>query len=330
MDFFHGTLYKEKQIFNIEMLNDRKLKYSERNPVYRYWVFTCNNYTDSNVDFIKNELSEIADFDYVIVGYEVGEKGTHHLQGYAQFRKGIRFKRLRQLLDRRDFGGAYCSIERARGSAVQNRGYCWKGEAEKMSWPTWETEAHPSALYFERGNCQFNDNQGGRTDLVLIKDLLKNNDIKAVKEEFFPQWVRYHKSFEKYLAEQDQTHVRSYKKRKFKSSVYVNTGPPGSGKTKYFWDKYDNMDTITYANGFIIGYTGAPVVLFDDFESERVPRGLFLQLIDRYPMKVNVKGGSMEWNPETICITSNYDPESWYGYDLAVLRRIDEINKFNS
>lgn len=309
------------------MSNDTK--YNKENPVFRYWVFTCNNYTQSNIDCIKLELCKIADFAYAIAGHEVGEKGTPHLQCYAQFRKGIRHKRLRELLDRRQLGGSYCSIERAKGTAVQNRGYCWKGEAEKMSWPTWETEAHVSANYFEVGSIQFNDNQGGRNDLILIKDLLANNDMKAVKDEFFPQWVRYHKSFEKYLQEAPQKHVRSYTKRKFKSSVYCNWGDPDSGKTRYFWDKYDDMDTITYANGFIIGYTGNPIVLLDDFDSTRMPRGLFLQLIDRYPLKVNVKGASMEWNPEIICITSNYNPNTWYGNnDKAVMRRIDEIKKY--
>lgn len=310
---------------------EKNKPYSERNPVFRYWVFTCNNYGQSNIECLNRELTQVPDFLYFIAGYETSKEGTPHLQGYIQFSKGIRHKRLRELLDMREQCGGYCNIERAKGSAVENRGYCWKGEAEKYSWPIWATEPHDTADFFEAGSIQFNDNQGGRTDLTLIKDLLDNDDLKAVKAEYFPQWCRYHKSFDKYLKEKEQTFVRDYKRRRFKSMVYCNWSEKTcSGKSRFFFDKYNyDLDTITYANGFLIGYTGNPVVLFDDFDDKRMPRGLFLQLMDRYPITVNVKGTEMEWNPKTICITSNFDPRTWYGGHEAIVRRLDEIKNYD-
>ena len=54
---------------------------------YRNLVFTVNNYTEA--DF--NRLLSHEHFKYVIIGKEVGENGTPHLQGYAEQSKQMRF-----------------------------------------------------------------------------------------------------------------------------------------------------------------------------------------------------------------------------------------------
>jgi len=58
--------------------------------------------------------------------------------------------------------------------------------------------------------------------------------------------------------------------------------------------------------------------------------------LDRYPFKVEIKGGSLHFRAKYIYITSNQDPTEWYdmekikGADInALLRRIDEIKKMD-
>jgi len=47
---------------------------------FRNIVFTLNNYTDDEY----NNLLNHKEFKYVIIGKEIGEKGTPHLQRYAE------------------------------------------------------------------------------------------------------------------------------------------------------------------------------------------------------------------------------------------------------
>ena len=57
---------------------------------------------------------------------------------------------------------------------------------------------------------------------------------------------------------------------------------------------------------------------------------MFLRLTDRYPMRVPIKGGFVDWVPVRIWITANYGPDILYNRDPAVLRRIDEIYEFRA
>lgn len=84
------------------------------------WCFTLNNYTDAEYDSIHAILSDQGHVSYGIVGKEVGEGGTPHLQGFVIFKRTHRFGRVRAKL------GPRCHIEQARGSTDQNRTYCSK------------------------------------------------------------------------------------------------------------------------------------------------------------------------------------------------------------
>lgn len=51
----------------------------------RYWCFTLNNYTDEEVEQLMD-----GNFGNIVFGYEKGENGTPHLQGYIEFEKKTR------------------------------------------------------------------------------------------------------------------------------------------------------------------------------------------------------------------------------------------------
>lgn len=83
------------------------------------WCFTVNNYAPADeleLELLKGDNSVL----YIVVGKEVGESGTPHLQGFVQFKNRRVFGVVKDLLPR----GAH--IERARGSVFQAAEYCKK------------------------------------------------------------------------------------------------------------------------------------------------------------------------------------------------------------
>jgi len=80
-------------------------------------VFTLNNYTVEEKTHCLT-LFDSEKWNY-IVGEEIGEEGTPHLQGYVEFNTQIRFSRLLKINPRIHW-------EKAKGNKKQNLTYCSK------------------------------------------------------------------------------------------------------------------------------------------------------------------------------------------------------------
>jgi len=52
----------------------------------KHWVFTLNNHTQMNIDFIM----QCSSIDQLSMQEETGEQGTPHLQGYIKFKTKLR------------------------------------------------------------------------------------------------------------------------------------------------------------------------------------------------------------------------------------------------
>lgn len=60
----------------------------------------------------------------------------------------------------------------------------------------------------------------------------------------------------------------------------------------------------------------------NDFDANQVPYRQFLNWTDQYPIDLDVKGGHVKNNYETIIITSNVKKELWFpGEDIRPLER---------
>lgn len=131
---------------------------------FRNWCFTLNN---PNIEDI--ESWNFKDVEYMIIGWEVGEQGTEHLQGYMEF------KNQKRLTEAKIHPKLH--LEQRRGTQKQAIDYCMK-----------------DGQYYEFGEKK---EQGRRSDLNEIKELLDNGGtMNDVAEEYFPQYIRY--KFDKY------------------------------------------------------------------------------------------------------------------------------------
>lgn len=82
----------------------------------KMWCFTLNNYTEEEYNNIIYVCSSKGEY---IIGDEVGEEGTPHLQGYVKFHNKVRPINM--------FASNRIHWEKCKGSHQQNIDYCKKG-----------------------------------------------------------------------------------------------------------------------------------------------------------------------------------------------------------
>lgn len=256
------------------------------------WDITVNNYTDADVALLQSWEAEVSK---MVVAKEVGEKGTPHLQGRITFKRTYRFSALTKL-------------------------------APKWHWE--KTMAKQDFLYCKKQGSEViidinNSKQGERSDLAVAVELVKKRGASAVAEELPETFVKYHRGLTALQGALE-------KPRDTAPEVHVRWGEPGSGKTRFVYDNHPHEEIwVKPAGDWFDGYVGQEVALFDDFYGS-VKYCEFLKLLDRYPMRVPVKGGFVQWRPRVIYITSNAPPEEWYksiADKRALLRRITSITK---
>jgi len=84
----------------------------------RHWCFTLNNWTSDEDDALR-QLGEDS-ITYLVYGYEVGDNGTKHLQGYVVFAERCRLQTAKQRVSPR------AHLEAKRGTPLQAADYCKK------------------------------------------------------------------------------------------------------------------------------------------------------------------------------------------------------------
>lgn len=273
----------------------------------KHWVFTLNNYTDDDQTRLRT-LGQSTDAQYLVYGRETGDGGTPHLQGYIIFTKRISFNTVKNTI------GERAHIEKKCGTTEQAADYCKKdGDFEEFG---------------SRAT-----KQGRRTDLDELYYAIKNGEAKQeIGDTFAGTYIRYKRSIDQLIAETKD----SPRDRERGPNVIVHWGTTGTGKTRAVWDTHD--EESIYAHGgdrWFDGYDGHQVALFDDFNGSEFKLSYFLKLLDRYPMRVPIKGGFVQWKPEFIYITSNKSPEEWYAnahpeHQRALQRRFTEVKQFTN
>ena len=123
--------------------------------------------------------------------------------------------------------------------------------------------------------------------------------------------------------------------RNFKTFVYWFYGPTGSGKSRCAEEMFPNAYWAMSTGKWWEGYDGQEVVIINDYRKDFCKFHELLNLLDRYPYRVECKGGSRQFTSKTIVITTPLSPEETWenrtSEDLGqLLRRIDNILFFGN
>lgn len=265
------------------------------------YSFTLNNYSANEVEHIEGLL----DYKYLVYGKEIGSSGTPHLQGYIIMKRSYSLLAMKNFIPRAHF-------EVSLGNSEQNIKYCKK-----------------DGNYVEFGNPPA---PGKRTDIQkLYKRVSEGASYDELVAESEGAAIRYKSAIHELISIRSRSErskiIREHGIHALPSKeVYFFYGETGTGKTSSALQ--DNPDAhIQSGCRWFDGYTGQDTVIFDEFVPRAFPPEILLRLTDKYPMRVEIKGAFVEFNPKRIIFTTNLDPDSWFAdfcpaHQRAMDRRI--------
>jgi len=259
-------------------------------PGARNYCFTINN-PEKLLLFPDGLPPEVK---YCVWQLECGAEGTRHLQGYVQFAKQITMAKAHELTfadpEGRQFQPfCHAHMEVAKGKPQQNKDYCTKADTRKDG--PWELGT-------------MSGGSGERTDLAAAaKIILDTGDLSKVDPTII---MKHGANCLKLMA-------LAVPPRRDGMKVITIIGDTGIGKSFATHECYPNLYMPFYGNSGLWwdGYTGQEVVLIEEFRGQ-VPLQKMLQILDPYPLRVEVKGGAIPARYRLVIITSNTQPQDWY------------------
>lgn len=260
---------------------------------------TLNNYTEDELNNLINIFN--TDCKYAVIGKETGESGTPHLQIYTEWNNTKSLNVIKKINNR-----LHC--EERLGTKEQAADYCKK-----------------DGDYIEIGELK---KMGQRSDLSKVKDAVMEGKNMRNIIDIAPNYqsIRYAETLKKYINIE----------RTWKSTVYWYWGESGTGKSKKVFEETDpndrwvNMDSLKWWDG----YDGQSDIIIDDFRGSDCRLKTLIRVLDRYPFRVEYKGGSTQLLAKRIFITCPYHPKNVYkNLDSdeniqQLLRRIEHIREF--
>lgn len=279
-----------------------------RTTASKYWVYTINNPEEED-NPTGWEWSEQPKVVYSIWQLEIGECGTPHYQGYCVLEQRAELSGVKKLSDR-----AHWEPRRPGANAhAKAVAYCSK-EDTRADGP-WEIGR----------DTEVPDGPGKRNDLLALKQAVDEGRSEAeCFDVAFGSMLRYYRAVREYR-------LAKAKPRDWMPEVFVYYGDTGIGKSRECHERYPGAFWKLKPAGtdWWDGYCGQSVIVIDEFYGW-LPWQFLLRLLDRYPMRFEIRGGSVENVARTVVLTSNIHPSEWYQYGVrmrypTLRRRLSKI-----
>lgn len=254
------------------------------------------------------------------------ETGRHHVQAYVEMAKPCSLKKLK------DHFGKSIHAEIRAGTQQQAIDYCTKLDTRV---PDGEIVRFGEPMKLNKNG----DTRGSRTDWQTAWQLLKDGRPVFDVLDTFPHMLP---------ATRALTHGRSavleVKERSERPHTIVLYGEPDTGKSSSA-ERYCAANGLTpyhvtiQNNLWFDGYDPMKhdAIIFEEFSGQRMKLSMLNQLLDKFPCRVETKGGHLPWLVKCVLFTSNYPPRQWYKFDDpsrclnydALFRRLDVIANFS-
>lgn len=268
----------------------------------RAWIFTLHRPGPE----VTPEWYAGLEARYILVGDEIAPTtGNPHHQGYIYFGHAVTGSALRKRMRYVPAEGGKATmpwVRSAKGSAEENHTYCTK---EK--------------IFYEAGDKPAQGRRGDIDDLYDMVDAGKSlQEITDVCRGF-----SYFKMAQNLLTVRER-------KRDWVPEVWWIWGPTGTGKSHLAREWLGKDAYCTSGNlKFWEGYDADENVIIEDFRPHHYPYDCMLRLLDRYPVRVEVKHGSRQCLAKRFAITCPFSPERCFkncGEAVdQLLRRITKV-----
>lgn len=234
------------------------------------WNLTVNNYTEVDV----TELLAL-ECRYIVIGREIGEQGTPHLQVFVMFEERKRLSTVTKL-----HTGHWSPVTSTPHKAAA---YCKK-----------------DGMFTEQGTPPICPGKREREDWEQVFHAIKEH-----RDDDIPFRIRVlHDSCIQAI---QRRHPLTLPQVSEMPGIWY-TGPPGSGKSM----RVRQLAPTAYIkshNKWWDGYQGEEDVIIDDVDETWEALGSHLKTwVDHYPFRAEYKGGSMMIRPKRIFVTSNFWP----------------------
>lgn len=241
----------------------------------RAFCLTLNNYTVLEQMQLKDHISEKC--VYGIIGEEVGESGTPHLQCYIYYanQTARTMAKWTSLL-----GSNRYHIEIARGTPTENKRYCSK-----------------EMKFTEYGILPVSQNDRWKDAVDILKDGGFVKDVIISHPQIGITCYKNLKEIRNEFATERSSNETT--------ALFWFYGPPGSGKSRYAKDIDPDYYKKPAGQWWDDLYQQQKVVLMDDYRpSKEFPLEEMLNLIDYGKHTIPVKGGFRKFNSKIVVITS--------------------------
>lgn len=256
------------------------------------WCFTINNPEDFEKHLFPDGLP--GTIGYIVWQVERGDEGTEHVQGFIQFLERKRMNAVKAIeyanTEREivhPFSRAH--LEVAKGTPQQAAEYCKKPET-RISGP------------YEMGALK--GGRGSRTDLIeAAKSIMDTGSLTHVSPDIL---LKYGGGCFRLLS-------LSKPPRRDDLKVFCIKGETGIGKSWLVHDLFPDVYAPIWGNSgsWWDGYMGEEVVMLEEYRGQMQLQKL-LQILDPYPLRLEVKGATFPARYKLVFITCNAAPTEWY------------------